>query len=177
MLSGSLVRIAALWRRAVVTTTASTTSTVLAAPSNRPASCASLSPRETTTQPVKKRRSWACCGDRLTCATCVQPTPAARFYRRPRERRRRRPRRSCWTPGRSRCSELRPHAAASVIHLFRGEGSVLLFPQSNRCQTSPPTQCFARRSGHPRRDAHPVAGGRRKDVFVNVRVYGDSKLR
>ena len=35
----------------------------------------------------------------------------------------------------------------------------------------------ARRSGHPGRDAHPVAGGRRKDVFVNVGVYSDGKLR
>ena len=48
---------------------ASTTSAVLVMPSSRPASCASLSPRGTTTHPVKKRRSWACCGDRLTWAT------------------------------------------------------------------------------------------------------------
>ena len=69
MSSGSPVRIVAFWRRAVVTTTASTTSAVLVMPNSRPASCASLSPRGTTEQPVKKRRSWACCGDRLTWAT------------------------------------------------------------------------------------------------------------
>jgi len=67
--SGSLVRIVAFCRRAVVTTTASTTSAVLVMPNSRPASCASVSPRETTTHPVKKRRSWTCCGDRLTWAT------------------------------------------------------------------------------------------------------------
>ena len=66
---GSLVRIVAFCRRAVVTTTASTTSTVLDMPSSRPASCASVSPRRTTKHPVKKRRSWACCGDRLTWTT------------------------------------------------------------------------------------------------------------
>jgi len=38
----------------------------LVMPSNRPASWASVSPRGTTTHPVKKRRSWACFGDRLT---------------------------------------------------------------------------------------------------------------
>ena len=69
MSSGSLVRIVAFCRRAVVTTTASTTSAVLVRPNRRPASCASVSPRGPTTHPVKKRRSWACCGDRLTWAT------------------------------------------------------------------------------------------------------------
>ena len=69
MSSGSLVRIVAFCRRAVVTTTASTTSDVLVMPNSRPASCASVSPRGTTTHPVKKRRSWACCGDRLTWTT------------------------------------------------------------------------------------------------------------
>jgi|SRR5471030_59715 len=69
MSPGSPVRIVAFCRRAVVTTTASTTSEVLVMPNSRPASCASDSPRGTTTHPVKKRRSWACCGDRLTCAT------------------------------------------------------------------------------------------------------------
>jgi len=69
MSPGSLVRIVAFCRRAVVTTTASTTSDVLVMPNSRPASCASVSPRGTTTHPVKKRRSWACCGDRLTWAT------------------------------------------------------------------------------------------------------------
>jgi hypothetical protein len=69
MSSGSLVRIIAFWRTAVVTTTASTISAVLVLPSSRPASCASLSPRGTTAHPVKKRRSWACCEDRLTWAT------------------------------------------------------------------------------------------------------------
>ena len=66
---GPLVRIVAFCLRAVVTTTASTTSDVLVMPSSRPASCASVSPRGTTAHPVKKRRSWACCGDRLTWAT------------------------------------------------------------------------------------------------------------
>ena len=69
MSSGSLVRIVAFCLRAVVTTTASTTSAVLVLPNSRPASCASVSPRGTTTHPVKKRLSWACCGDRLTWAT------------------------------------------------------------------------------------------------------------
>ncbi len=69
MSSGSLVRIVAFCRTAVVTTTASTTSEVLAMPSKRPASCASVSPRGATTHPVRKRRSWACCADRLTWAT------------------------------------------------------------------------------------------------------------
>jgi hypothetical protein len=69
MSSGSLVRIVAFCRRAVVTTTASTTSDVLVMPNSRPASCASISPSGTTTHPIKKRRSWACCGDRLTWAT------------------------------------------------------------------------------------------------------------
>ena len=54
---------------------------------------------------------------------------------------------------------------------------MLLFPQRDRRQTSPPLQCLTRGSGHPGRDAHPVAGGRRKDIFVNVRVYSDRKLR
>jgi len=67
--SRSLVRIVALCRMAVATTTASTISEVLVMPSNRPASCASVSTRGTITHPVKKRRSWACCGDRLTWAT------------------------------------------------------------------------------------------------------------
>jgi hypothetical protein len=69
MSSGSPVRIVAFWRSAVVTTTASTTSAVLVMPNSRPASCASPSPRGTTAHPVKKRRSWACRGDRLTWAT------------------------------------------------------------------------------------------------------------
>ena len=51
MSSGSLVSIAALSRSAVVTTTASTTSDVLVIPNSRPASCASVSPRGTTTHP------------------------------------------------------------------------------------------------------------------------------
>ncbi len=74
MSSGSLVRIVAFCRTAVVTTTASTISDVLVMPSNRPASCASVSPSGTTTHPVKKRRSWACCGDRLTWATTAAGT-------------------------------------------------------------------------------------------------------
>jgi len=65
----SPVRMTAPWRRAVVTTTASTMSAVLVIPSSRPAWCASLSPRATITHPVRKRRSCACCGDRLTWAT------------------------------------------------------------------------------------------------------------
>jgi len=69
MSCGSLVRIVAFWRRATVTTTASTTSAVLVIASSRPAWCASLSPSGTTTHPIKKRRSWTCCGDRLTWAT------------------------------------------------------------------------------------------------------------
>ena len=69
MSSGSLVRFIVFRRRAIVTTAASTTSVVLLLSSSRPASCASLSPRGTTTHPAKKRRSWACCGDRLTWAT------------------------------------------------------------------------------------------------------------
>ena len=78
MSSGSLVRIVAFCRRAVVTTTASTTSAVLVMPNSRPASCASVSPRGTTTHPVKKRRSWACCGDRLTWATTGAGTNGTR---------------------------------------------------------------------------------------------------
>lgn len=69
MSSWSPVRIVAFCRRAVVTKAASTTSAVLVMPNSRPASCASVSPRATTTHPIKKRRSWACCGDRLTWAT------------------------------------------------------------------------------------------------------------
>jgi len=69
MPSGSLVRIVACWRRAIVTTTASMTSAVPLLPSSRPASCASLSSRGTTAQPVRNRLSWACLGDRLTWAT------------------------------------------------------------------------------------------------------------
>src|SRR5471030_873004 len=107
----------------------------------------------------------------------VQPMLAARFCRRQREQRRHRRRCSCRTPDRARCSELSEHAAASFIHLVCRETSVLLFPQRYRRQTSPPLQCLARRSGDPGRDAHPVAGGRRKDVFVNVRIYSDGKLR
>lgn len=64
----SLVRIVALCRTAVVTTTASTTSAVLVMPNSRPDSCASVSPRGTITHPVKKRRSWAWCEERLTWA-------------------------------------------------------------------------------------------------------------
>ena len=69
MSSGSLVRIVACWRRAIVTTTASMTSAVPLLPSSRPASRAELSSRGTTAQPVKNRLSWACFGDRLTWAT------------------------------------------------------------------------------------------------------------
>ena len=69
MSSRSLVRIIAFSREAIATTTASTTSVVRALPSSRPASCASVSPSGTTAQPARKRRSWACCGERLTCAT------------------------------------------------------------------------------------------------------------
>lgn len=72
--SGSPVRIMAFWRRAVVTTNALTTSAVLVMPSSFPAWCASLSPGETTTHPVKKRRSWACFGDRLIWATTGEGT-------------------------------------------------------------------------------------------------------
>jgi len=76
MSSGSPVRIVAFCPRAVVTaktstTTASTTPVVLVRPSRRPASCASVSPRGNTTHPVRKRRSWACFGERLT-----EPLPA-----------------------------------------------------------------------------------------------------
>ncbi len=66
---------------------------------------------------------------------------------------------------------------ASFIDLFRGEASVLLFPQFNRCQASPSLERFASRSGHPRGDAHSVAGGRGKDVLVNFGVYSDGKFR
>src|SRR5258708_39271102 len=118
-------------------------------PSSRPASCASLSPSGTTTHPVKKRRSWACCGDRLTWTTTGAGakgiTPSSK-------------RALCSAHARrsflsaatsSRRSELRAHVAASFIHLFGGEASVLLFPQGDRRQTSSPPQCFARRDGHP----------------------------
>ncbi len=108
---------------------------------------------------------------------CVQPTSADHSYRLPQERRRHRRRRSCRTRDPPRLSELSPYAAASFLHLFRREASVLLFPKRNCRQSSPPLQCFARRSGHPGRNAYPVAGGRCKDVFVNVRVYSDGKLR
>ena len=75
----------------------------------------------------------------------------ARFCRRPQERQRRlinnrRPC-SCGTPDRSRRSELRSHAAAGFSHLFRGEASLLLFPQPDRCQTSPSLKRFASRGG------------------------------
>jgi len=69
MSSLSLVRIVAISRSATDTTTASTTSAFLAMPNSRPASCASFSPRGTTTHPFKKRRSCGCWGERLTWAT------------------------------------------------------------------------------------------------------------
>lgn len=143
MSSGSLVRIIAFSRTAIVTTTASTTSAVWVLPRSRPASCASLSPRGTTAHPVKKRRSCACFGDRLTWATtgqepmeqhqvpnapCVLPMPVDRSCPPPQERRRRKRRRSRRTPHRSRRSQLRPHAAASFVHLFCAERPVLFFP-------------------------------------------------
>jgi hypothetical protein len=176
MSPGSLVRITACCPRAVVTTTASTTSAVPFMPDSRPASCASISPRGTTTHPVRKRRSWARRGDRLTWAT----TGAGTNGTRPSSRRALCSAhalrwRSCRTPDGSRYSDLRPHAAASFIHLFCGEASVPLLPQRDGLQTSAPVQCFARRGGHPGGDAHFLASGRRNDVIVNARVYGDGK--
>jgi hypothetical protein len=61
-----------------------------------------------------------------------------------------------------RCGELH---SASFIYLFCAEASLLLFPLGDRRQARPPLQRFARRDGHPGRDAHSIAGGRRKDVL------------
>jgi hypothetical protein len=47
-------------------------------------------------------------------------------------------------------SELRSHSAASFVHLFRGEASVLFFPLLDACQTDPPFQRVARRRGQLR---------------------------
>ncbi len=69
MSSVSLVRTVALLRTAIAATAASTTSAVRVNPSSLPASCASRSPKGTTSHPVKKRRSCTCCENRLTCAT------------------------------------------------------------------------------------------------------------
>jgi hypothetical protein len=72
--------------------------------------------------------------------------------------------------------ELRTHGAASLIHLFGTEASVLLFPLGDRRQTGAPLLRFARRDGHPGRYTHPVTGSSREDFVVNVRGYSNRKL-
>jgi hypothetical protein len=79
-------------------------------------------------------------------------------------------------PDRSRSWELSAHATVRFIHFFCRETSALLFPLRDRRQTSAPLQGVTRRSGHPGRDAHTLARGRRKDIFVNVRIHGDGQL-
>ena len=114
---------------------------------------------------------------RVPGGPCAQPTPDARFGRRPPARRRRKRSRSRRTPDRSRHSELCPHAAAGFIHFFRGEAPVLLFPQGDGRQPGPPLQCLARRAGNPCRHTHAVARGGRQNIFVNRRIYSDRKFR
>ena len=150
---------------AVVThNTASTISAVLVRPSNRPASCASLSPRGTIAQPARKRRSWACLGQRLHTGdhrygnkrnnakfqTCLvfSPCPPLVSVRGYENGGVVNSGARCRTTGRSRCSELRLHVAAD--HLFPGEGARAAFPTGQQPQDqSAPPQCFTRRGGHP----------------------------
>ncbi len=52
--------------------------------------------------------------------------------------------------------------------MFRPGPPIVLI---RRHQTSLPLQRLARRRRHPSGDAYPVAGSRRDDLVVNLRVY------